>query len=488
MDGSQQTATLETLAVRLRPRVRLLPSHLILLLASYDFAIVTGLSLVAALFHQGLVVVDTRHLELYLAVSLAFGSAFAILAAVDEQYSLARLQTARASALRALRSFHILFGVGVCVLFLTHITDIYSRGSFVLQYLAVSTGVVLARAVMVRAVRQAIQSGRLEAQRIALIGSAQPTEHMVARLRASGRGVGVVASFPLPAWALGELDENKSLELRRLANGIAASLRGSAVDEIVLLLPWNAITAINILMEELAALPADLGLLPEENPFGPRAPKLSRVGDSVILGLQRAPFSPVDQIAKRAFDLAVAGGILILAAPLLVMIAALIKLNSPGPILFRQQRHGFNRDPFRITKFRTMTCMEDGDVIPQACANDPRLTSVGRVLRSSNLDELPQLFDVVRGKMSLVGPRPHALAHDRAYESKIPSYSRRHNVKPGLTGWAQVNGFRGQTEEDWKMAKRVEHDLYYIDNWSLLFDIQIILMTVFSRNAFKNAQ
>jgi lipopolysaccharide/colanic/teichoic acid biosynthesis glycosyltransferase len=156
-------------------------------------------------------------------------------------------------------------------------------------------------------------------------------------------------------------------------------------------------------------------------------------------------------------------------------------------VFFRQRRYGFNQQPFRIIKFRTMTTLDDGDVIRQACRNDGRITRIGGWLRRWNIDELPQLINVLRGDMSLVGPRPHALSHDREYEQRISLYARRHNVRPGITGWAQVNGLRGETDTDEKMRRRVDYDLYYIDNWSMLFDLKILLYTVFSRRAYRNA-
>ena len=177
-----------------------------------------------------------------------------------------------------------------------------------------------------------------------------------------------------------------------------------------------------------------------------------------------------------------------LAFPLLVIVAILIKLDSKGPVLFRQTRHGFNNKPIRVFKFRTMTTFEDErHGFRQAVRGDSRVTRVGRILRRTNIDELPQLINVIRGEMSIVGPRPHAVAHNEMYANQILRMSRRHNVKPGITGWAQVNGLRGETDTVEKMRKRVEYDLYYIDNWSIIFDLKIIIMTVLSRSAYANA-
>jgi exopolysaccharide biosynthesis polyprenyl glycosylphosphotransferase len=190
---------------------------------------------------------------------------------------------------------------------------------------------------------------------------------------------------------------------------------------------------------------------------------------------------------KRAFDLLFASVGLLVLTPVLVLVALLIKLDSAGPIFFVQHRHGFNQKPFRILKFRTMQTLEDGEVISQVKERDPRVTRVGARLRRWNIDELPQLFNVIKGDMSLVGPRPHALSHDWEFEQRVALYARRHNVKPGITGWAQIHGLRGEIDNDDKIEKRVEHDLYYIDNWSLGLDLQILARTVFSSTSYRNA-
>ena len=157
-----------------------------------------------------------------------------------------------------------------------------------------------------------------------------------------------------------------------------------------------------------------------------------------------------------------------------------MKLNSTGPIIFRQRRNGFDQRPFWIYKFRTMTVMEDGDIVIQARRNDARVTRVGRTLRRSSIDELPQLWNVIKGEMSLVGPRPHALAHDKQFSTLIHNYYFRHHVKPGITGWAQVNRLRGEIGHDDHIKRRVELDLWYIDNWSLMLDLKIMIRTFFS--------
>jgi exopolysaccharide biosynthesis polyprenyl glycosylphosphotransferase len=190
---------------------------------------------------------------------------------------------------------------------------------------------------------------------------------------------------------------------------------------------------------------------------------------------------------KRIFDLGAAIAGLILLSPLFLIVALAIRLDSRGPVFFRQQRHGRDGRTILVLKFRSMSVMEQGGEFRQARRNDPRVTRVGRVLRRTNIDELPQLLNVLAGDMSIVGPRPHAIAHNRMFAKVIPPFSRRQSVKPGITGWAQVNGYRGETDTIDKMERRVECDLYYIDHWSLWLDLKIVLMTLLSKQAYLNA-
>ena len=208
----------------------------------------------------------------------------------------------------------------------------------------------------------------------------------------------------------------------------------------------------------------------------------------VSLEIQRAPLSTAEQIVKRAMDLVIGSFALIFFMPVMALTALAIKLDGPGPVFFHQSRKGFSGRRFVMYKFRTMTVQENGDVVTQATRNDPRVTKIGRLLRAASIDELPQLINVIRGEMSLVGPRPHALAHDNYFENLLQDYAFRHHVKPGMTGWAQVNGLRGATPSVEQIARRVEMDLWYINNWSFWFDIQILIKTFFEvarkRNAF----
>jgi len=207
-----------------------------------------------------------------------------------------------------------------------------------------------------------------------------------------------------------------------------------------------------------------------------------------VLEIASAPLSGWSGFVKLIEDKVLASILLVLFAPLLLLIGLAIKLDSRGPVLFRQARYGFNNEVIVVYKFRTMyhdRPPEEG--VPQARRNDPRVTRVGRLLRRTSLDELPQLLNVIEGDMSMIGPRPHAVEHNEQYAALIGGYYGRHKVKPGITGWAQVNGLRGETQSLEKMAARVEYDVHYIENWSIWFDIKIMMMTALLGWVHKNA-
>jgi len=461
--------------------------HLGLFLGFCETLIVCLSAFASAWIYHASAIEEAFRWELYLLASLALGLAFSVCSAMRGQYALGKIDTPDTSVVSAFYLFNIVFAIFVCMLFISKLTDIYSRASLALQYFAACGSLVVGRAILAHGVGVAVRRGRVEARRIALIGAPRAIEDFLGKHSDGGRDASVLTSVELPDWASDPLRDSHAAELDLIAGQITTVLRSAAVDDIVILLPWSAAQSVEILAKRLTALPATIQLLPNTALSWFRAPAVIRIGTDVGLSLSRPPLTAFDRAAKRALDVFLASMILIAVAPLMVMVAVAIWAESGGPILFRQQRHGFNQKMFKILKFRTMTTLEDGANVVQATRGDSRVTAVGQVLRRSSLDELPQLINVLRGDMSLVGPRPHALAHTLEYEKKIAFYAHRHNVKPGLTGWAQVNGYRGETNAPWKMEKRVEHDLYYIDNWSLMLDFKILAMTVLSENTFKNA-
>jgi putative colanic acid biosynthesis UDP-glucose lipid carrier transferase len=206
-----------------------------------------------------------------------------------------------------------------------------------------------------------------------------------------------------------------------------------------------------------------------------------------VVSIFESPFQGLSGWVKRLEDIALSIVILSLIAVPMLFIALAVKVTSKGPVFFVQRRYGLGGRPISVLKFRTMRVAEDGGTIKQAQRNDPRVTPLGAFLRRTSLDELPQFLNVLAGSMSVVGPRPHAVAHNELYRSQIHGYMLRHKVKPGITGWAQVNGWRGETDTVEKMQRRIEHDLYYINNWSFLWDMKIIFLTLFGSRVRENA-
>ena len=241
------------------------------------------------------------------------------------------------------------------------------------------------------------------------------------------------------------------------------------------------------LVNELADTTATVCVIPDLFVFDLLHARWSSIGGVPVVSVFESPFYGVDGWLKRAEDVVLGSLILMLAMLPMLLIAIGVKLSSPGPVLFRQRRYGLNGEVIEVLKFRSMRVCEDGDRIPQATQGDPRVTRFGAFLRGSSLDELPQFFNVLQGEMSIVGPRPHAVAHNEQYRQLIHGYMLRHKVKPGITGWAQINGWRGETDTLEKMQRRIEFDLAYMRNWSLWLDIKIVFMTVVKGFSGKNA-
>jgi undecaprenyl-phosphate galactose phosphotransferase/putative colanic acid biosynthesis UDP-glucose lipid carrier transferase len=261
-------------------------------------------------------------------------------------------------------------------------------------------------------------------------------------------------------------------------NEILDISRRASIECVFLLVSWDNPRLIDVLMTQLRVLSIPIYLLPDRNVARFLNNRIVNIGNAWTAELTRAPLSAAEQACKRALDLLFASAALVILAPMMILTAAWIKIETRGPTFFTQRRSGFNGRTFKIYKFRTMSVDEDGPLLRQATRNDPRVTNCGRLLRRTNIDELPQLLNVLAGEMSLVGPRPHPLALNSEYEDIIGNYAFRHHVKPGLTGWAQVNGARGETQTVELMARRVEFDLWYINNWSLWLDLRILLRTL----------
>ena len=263
--------------------------------------------------------------------------------------------------------------------------------------------------------------------------------------------------------------------------------RYGQLDVIYVALPMASKKRIDIILRALGDTTTDVYVLPDFFTSNLLQARLSSVGNVQTVSVYESPHRGLPMLAKRIEDVVAASLILCFIAIPMLIIAMLIKFDSPGPVLFKQKRYGLDGKSVKVWKFRSMTVADNGSVVKQATKGDARITKLGAVLRRTSLDELPQFINVLQGKMSIVGPRPHAVAHNEEYRHLVDFYMLRHKVKPGVTGWAQINGWRGETDTLDKMEKRVEFDLYYIRHWSILLDIKIIFLTVFKGFINKNA-
>ena len=258
----------------------------------------------------------------------------------------------------------------------------------------------------------------------------------------------------------------------------APYIRQHGVKEVFITLPLGSQPRIIELLEHLQGTTASIYFVPDVFGISIIQGRLHDINGVPVVGICETPFTGTHRLIKRLSDVVLASLILVLIAPLMLAVAIGVKLSSPGPIIFKQRRNGLDGDEITVYKFRSMTAMDNGGVVVQAVKNDPRVTAFGAFIRRTSLDELPQFINVLQGQMSIVGPRPHAVAHNELYRQLIKAYMVRHKVKPGITGWAQVNGHRGETETIEKMQARVEYDLEYLRNWSLGLDLVIVLRTI----------
>ena len=355
--------------------------------------------------------------------------------------------------------------------------------------LAIGGAILLTMRFAVRAFLARCARAGLFDSNVAVYGAGRIARKIVDHVEAGGSGLHLVGVFD---------DRTDPFRIENdpvpLAGGLAKLIaigRDDRLDEIIIALPQAADRRIADIAGWLEHLPVRIRICTHvaSDLVDARVPshKVSSIGPVGLLDVKAKPMADWAPVLKRLEDIVIGVPALIVFAPVMLLIAAAIKLDSPGPVLFRQKRHGLNHRVIVVRKFRSMRVMEPGAEVTQATRNDPRVTRLGRFLRRSSLDELPQLINIIGGTMSLVGPRPHALVHNEHYGEMLERYANRHQVKPGLTGWAQVNGFRGETQTPDDMRQRVEYDLHYIDTWSLFSDLKILALTPFLGFTSKNA-
>jgi len=375
------------------------------------------------------------------------------------------------------------------IAFSLKVTDIYSR-LWIYSFTASSIALVSMNRVLLCRLLQSLSRHRVIGRSMVVLGTGPQAERFLQRIgKVKPFFTEIGGVYALDPRAAAERSEIEGHPVTGEVSALLSDVRRGRVDDVVVAMPWSEDAELNAAIDRLKELPVNVyistDLIGYQLAFRPAFGQLSELP---LFEVVQRPISGWSSLLKVLEDYTIAGLLLLILSPLLIAIAVAIKLDSPGPVFFMQRRLGFNNKEFEIYKFRSMYHREHPDSeVRQAQRNDPRITRVGRIIRRTSLDELPQLLNVLNGTMSLVGPRPHALRHNEDFGRQIRGYFARHKVKPGITGWAQVNGLRGETETLSKMEARVAHDVYYAENRSLLFDLRILMLTAFVGFVHRNA-
>jgi Undecaprenyl-phosphate glucose phosphotransferase len=423
----------------------------------------------------------------YIAAILFFGVVCLLCFRYLELYNFQSIIHPRRSIDKLSASFLIAFSVLTIVGFSFKISANYSR-LWVACFAASAAISTICTRLVVAKLALRLSDRRMVQRHVVILGQGAQSRRLLGSLQTSGdQFISVVGVFG----DYNPADGSTLLGVPILGDvaDMVTFIRGHPVDDVVISLPWSAEDETMTILDRLRELPVNvyLGADLVGLRLDLRQPP-SHFGALPIFEVIGRPMSDWGRAAKRLEDLVIGSIATLALMPLMVVIAILIRLDSPGPAIFRQTRLGLNNVPFEIYKFRTMRAdAGDATATLQAIRRDPRVTRVGQFLRRTSLDELPQLFNVLHGTMSLVGPRPHAVDHNEAYSQRIRWYFARHRVKPGMTGWAQVNGLRGETATTEKMEARVKYDIYYTENWSILFDLWILARTALIVMSAHNA-
>ncbi len=404
-------------------------------------------------------------------------------------YSIAALRQPASQIVKILTAIAVVSLSACGVLFLVS-NDAMQPATALSWVAGAAVTLALARIATSRTINHLAVAGRLR-RRAVIVGGGDDASQLIDLLSDESTHLELLGLFD-DRTAHREGD-NSVPGLRRLGSfdELAAFCREAGVELLIVSVPAAAEDRLLQIVKRLFALPVDIRISAHNSKLPLNRSAYSYIGKVPMLPILDRPLNDRDRLIKNLEDRFLGFLILLLALPVMAIVALAVRLESKGPILFRQKRLGFNNELIDVCKFRSMyTDMSDAAAAKLVTKDDPRVTRVGRFIRRTSLDELPQLFNVLRGEMSIVGPRPHALqakAGDDLYHDAVRSYFARHKVKPGITGWAQVNGWRGETDTLEKIEQRVEHDMYYINNWSVLMDLYIIVITPFSLIAGKNA-
>jgi Undecaprenyl-phosphate glucose phosphotransferase len=460
---------------------------LLVVAAGTEFLLVAFAAYFAAVIYYRLILLQWPVPAQYIPESLLISMLQLLVSIGLRQYSRIQTQPRHVFLWSGASGVLLVFSFFISTIFVLKISADYSRATVIVQGVSVMLAVLCTRTIGFSLLQRAIASGLIDARRAILVGD--PDHCLQFSARAIATGIRTIRSFDFPMVRTDRSAPARPDAVQGLpdARQLITECRPLRADDIVILTSESDVPSALALASALSDLPVDVHVVPVGSMDLMAVSRITQFGNMVTMRIFQCPLTPFNRAIKRAFDVAAAIAGLIVVSPFFVIVALAIKLDSRGPVLFRQTRHGYNNEPIRVLKFRSMTVMEEGDNFRPVTRHDPRVTRLGRLLRHANIDELPQLFNVLVGDMSLVGPRPHPTAQNETFAELISSFYRRHNVKPGITGWAQVNGYRGDTDTLEKMQRRLEHDLHYIENWSLLLDLKIIVMTLFSRKVYWNA-
>lgn len=375
----------------------------------------------------------------------------------------------------------------LCIAFAFKVSEEYSRKVMLIWMVLIPSILVSIRVLFRLTLRKARSSGYNS--RSIVIAGAGPLGITLARNIMATPYMGYhVVGFYDDKLAPNEMpDQDLAIKVLGDLNQLSIDARNCEYDDVYIALPARAEKRMKALIKDLSDSSVSVQYLPDIFTFNLINSHIKDIGGLPVISVYSSPLDSLGRLLKRAEDIILSSLILCLISLPMILISIAIKLTSKGPIFFKQKRYGLNGEQILVWKFRSMTVCEDGGDVKQATKNDSRITPIGGFLRKTSLDELPQFINVMQGSMSIVGPRPHAVAHNEQYRKEIDGYMQRHMVKPGITGWAQVNGWRGETDTLDKMEKRIEHDMHYIRNWSLWMDFKIIFLTIFKGFINKNA-
>lgn len=448
-------------------------------IALVECLVLALVSLFCAVAYHSTVYPNSAFIGEYTFVALLIGVTEVSISVFLSQFSHAQKQRRDRFLWSGLLSVALTFLLLIAFLFLFKLTAHYSREILILQLAGCCLASLAIRSAIFSGFQMAIAKRKIPGRRMIVFGDEAHCDQYTGRLRILNDNVQIICrNIPDNI----RRDRQSPLAMA----GFIEQCRMLQADDIVILTGNTDKADLNSLVNSFLELPAMIYVIPPYADVYANS-RLVELGSISAFAVSTPPLSILDRAIKRLFDICFAAIALVFLSPLMLLAAIAVMLDSKGPIFFEQIRHGYNNRPIRVLKFRTMLASSEAN-FKQATIGDPRITRIGRIFRITGIDELPQLVNILRGDMSVVGPRPHAIPHNRMFIPHIQSFSRRHNVKPGLTGWAQVNGLRGETDTLEKMKRRVEYDLYYIDNWSLLFDLKIIMLTIFSGKTYINAR